>query len=294
MAGKISFPGVGQIKKVGAGGMAVKKISSGGAVLWTSSIPRQGVLKSGTQQLSQNTYEKVTGFKIDPAFPDTDVAAAQAANGLLVSGRASFVATGVMTTSGSTSITRGVRVLGNGSTLGEYSAGGSSSTREVTVVVPDGTDTLLELHALVSSTSASNRVLVADATGLMYRTGSYYEQLVDATFTRNTITEATLTPNTLAEWPHVPGSGIYLEAGAYQLIWGLYSVGWGTDWQVGARFGGAENQQLILGTSGNSWNRVVQTITVPSPQYVMPTVATSSNTYQSILANRLNLFISKI
>ncbi|TRC07051.1 hypothetical protein, partial [Mannheimia haemolytica] len=66
MAGRLSFPGVGQIKKASAGGMAVKKISSGGAVLWSSSIPRQGVLKSGTQQLPQNSYEKVTGFKIDP------------------------------------------------------------------------------------------------------------------------------------------------------------------------------------------------------------------------------------
>lgn len=263
-------------------------------VVWVNTIARQGILKNGTQTLAaSNVWEKVTGFKLDAVYPDTDTAA-PASNGLFVSGRASFVATGTITTGTTTSLTRGVRVVGNGSVLGETLVGNTSSTREVIAVVTDGTDTQLELHALVNSTGASNRILNADTTGLMYRTGSYYDLLADMPVTRNTLLEATLTPSDLAEWPRVPGSGIYLEAGTYQFIWNLYSPGWGTDWSIGVRIGSTENSQIFLGTTSNAWNRIIQTLTVPTAQYVTPTVTTSASGYTSILAGRLNLFVSKI
>ncbi|MBM4468151.1 hypothetical protein GS502_01270 [Rhodococcus hoagii] len=294
MAGKISFPGVGQIKKASAGGMAVKKISSGGAVLWSSSIPRQGVLKSGTQQLSQNTYEKVTGFKIDPEFPDTDIAAAAAANGLLVSGRAAFVAEGTMATSSTANQSRGVQIRGSGTVLSTTDGTSATGSRTAKVVVPDGTDVLLELYASAGSSITSYRVLAADTTKLSYRTGGYYEQLTPVTLLQNQITEATLTANAATEWPRVPGSGIFLEAGTYELIWNLYSVGWGVNWSVGCRVGAEQNQVIAGSANSNSWNRPVQTITVPAAQFVMPTVKAGSSSDLTIDAGRLNLFISKI
>lgn len=294
MAGKISFPGVGQIKKASAGGMAVKKISSGGAVLWSSSIPRQGVLKSGTQQLSQNNYEKVTGFKIDPEFPDTDIAAAAAANGLLVSGRAAFVAEGTMATSSTANQSRGVQIRGSGTVLSTTDGTSATGSRTAKVVVPDGTDVLLELYASAGSSITSYRVLAADTTKLSYRTGGYYEQLTPVSLVRDQITEATLTANAATEWPRVPGSGIYLEAGTYELIWNLYSVGWGAYWSVGCRVGAEQNQVVAGAASSNSWNRPVQTITVPSAQFVMPTVKAGSSSDLTIDAGRLNVFIAKI
>ncbi|MBM4626647.1 hypothetical protein GS453_14770 [Rhodococcus hoagii] len=294
MAGKISFPGVGQVKKASAGGMAVKKISSGGAVLWSSSIPRQGVLKSGTQQLSQNNYEKVTGFKIDPEFPDTDLAAAAAANGLLVSGRAAFVAEGTMATSSTANQSRGVQIRGSGTVLATTDGTSATGSRTAKVVVPDGTDVLLELYASAGSSITSYRVLAADTTKLSYRTGGYYEQLTPVTLLQNQITEATLTANAATEWPRVPGSGIFLEAGTYELIWNLYSVGWGVNWSVGCSVGAEQNQVIAGSANSNSWNRPVQTITVPAAQFVMPTVKAGSSSDLTIDAGRLNLFISKI
>ncbi|NKS97510.1 hypothetical protein GS498_09865 [Rhodococcus hoagii] len=294
MAGKISVPGVGQIKKVGAGGMVVKRISSGGAVLWTSSPPRQGVLKSGTQQLPQNNYEKVTGFKIDPEFPDTDIAAAAAANGLLVSGRAAFVAEGTMATSSSANQSRGVQIRGGGAVLGTADGTSATSSRTAKVVVPDGTDVLLELYASAGSSITSYRILAADTTKLSYRTGGYYEQLAPLTLARDQITEAILTANAATEWPRVAGSGIFLEAGTYELIWGLYTVGWGAYWSVGCRVGDEPNQVVAGAASSNSWNRPVQTITVPSAQFVVPTVRSSNSSDLTIDAGRLNLFISKV
>lgn len=294
MAGKISSPGVGLIKKVSAGGMVVKKISSGGAVLWTSSPPRQGVLKSGTQQLSQNSYEKVTGFKIDPAFPETDIAAAVAANGLLVGGRSAFVAEGTMATSSSANQNRGVQIRGSGTVLGTTDGTSATDSRTVKVVVPDGTDVLLELYASAGSSISSYRVVAADTTKLSYRTGGYYQQLTAATFSRDQITEATLTPNAATEWPRVPGSGIYLEAGTYELIWNLYSTGWGVYWTVGCRVGASENGVIAGASSSNVWNRVTQTITVPSAQFVLPTVKTTNSNDLTLEAGRLTLFISRV
>lgn len=295
MAGKISFPGIGQIKKVSAGGGAIKKISSGGALLWASTLPRQGLLKSGTQQLANATWEKVTGFRVDPAYPDTDPAA-PAGNSLFVSGRASFIAQAFMTTGTSTSLTRGVRITGNGATLAETLTSGTSSSRDTLAVVPDGTDTLLEMYAQVNSTTASNRVLQPDTTTMVYRTGSYYDLLSDLTgLQRNVWAEAPLTPNELAEWPRVPSSGIMLDPGLYHLVWNLYSPGWGTDWAVGARLGTDDsNWAPVLGTTSNSWNTTVQLVNVPSRQYLTPIVRSSSSSYLSLAAGRLNLFISRV
>lgn len=289
----ISFPGVGAIKRVSAGGMPIKKISSGGALLWSASIPRQGALKQGTQQLSQNVWEKVVGFKIDPAYPDTDIAAAVAANGLLVGGRTSFVAEATMTTTSGANQSRGVRIRGTGLVLGTTESTSSTESRAVKVVVPDGTDVLLELYALAGSSITSYRVLAADTTKLSYRRGSYYELLNATTFVQGQITEAPVTPNIAAEWPRVPGSGIWLEAGTYELLWNIFTTGWGMYWSLGCRVGAEENQSMVVGASTNSWNRLEQTITVPTAQYVMPTVQANGSEV-NLPAGNLNLFISKV
>lgn len=289
----ISGGGVGPIKRVSASGMPVKKISSGGSLLWSASIPRQGVLKQGTQQLSQNAWEKVVGFKADPAFPDTDIAAAVAANGLSVGGPVSFVVDATMATTSGANQTRGVQVRGNGLVLGEKLDGNSTNHRTVRVVVPDGAgETLLELYALAGSSITSYRVLAADTTKLSYRRGSYYELLNPATFVQGQITEAPVTPNDVAEWPRVPGSGIWLEAGTYELIWNLYTTSWGIYWSVGCRVGGDENQVIAGSANSNSWNRPTQTITVPTAQYVMPTVQANGSEV-NLPAGNLNLFIVK-
>ncbi len=72
---------------------------------------------------------------------------------------------------------------------------------------------------------------------------------------RDQTTEATLTANAATEWPRVPGSGIYLEAGTYELIWNLYTVGWGAYWSVGCRVGAEQNQVIAGSANSNSWNR---------------------------------------
>uniref|UniRef100_UPI000AF4B8B1 hypothetical protein n=1 Tax=Rhodococcus hoagii TaxID=43767 RepID=UPI000AF4B8B1 len=209
----------------------------------------------------------------------------------LVSGRAAFVAEGTMATSSTANQSRGVQLRGSGTVLSTTDGTSATSSRTAKVVVPDGTDVLLELYASAGSSISSYRVLAADTTKLSYRTGGYYEQLTPVSLVRDQTTEATLTANAATEWPRVPGSGIYLEAGTYELIWNLYTVGWGAYWSVGCRVGAEQNQVIAGSANSNSWNRPVQTITVPSAQFVMPTVKAGSSSDLTIDAGRLNLFI---
>ncbi|ADD80792.1 gp006 [Rhodococcus phage ReqiDocB7] len=283
-------------KKMYIGSNVIKKIVQGTgsaiATLWQNTIPFQMIVKSGTQQLGNGTWEKITGWSINPAYTETEIVN----DALVVAGRASFIIEATVTYSGTSSSSKGCRVVGWGNvTIVETSVSNSNTARSVSFVMPDATDTTLELYGMYGSSITSNRVVQAGSTNLSVRVGSYYEQMVTVDYyTSGAQTEAVLEPNAVAEWPRVPGQGIFLKAGTYTLNWQLYSTGWGTDWRVACDVGGTLNEAMVLGTSGNTWNLISQTITVPSDMYVMPKVRSTSSSYKTLGPNQLNLFISKL
>ncbi|NKU16262.1 hypothetical protein GS928_24810 [Rhodococcus hoagii] len=104
-----------------------------------------------------------------------------------------------MATSSTANQSRGVQIRGSGTVLSTTDGTSATGSRTAKVVVPDGTDVLLELYASAGSSITSYRVLAADTTKLSYRTGGYYEQLTPVTLLQNQITEATLTANAATE-----------------------------------------------------------------------------------------------
>ncbi|WKW85492.1 hypothetical protein SEA_REYNAULD_40 [Rhodococcus phage Reynauld] len=284
-------------KKIIQGGQVVKKIVQGiggsAVTLWQNTIPRQGLIKSGNQSLSNNVWEKLTGFILDPAYPETQ-AQALTSDGLMVTGRASFYVYGSAKTTSTSSYTRGVRVTANGAVAAEISTsnaqGSVAGQRECSAVVYDSTDTFLELYALTGSSLSSNRTIEGgDYTKFYYLVGDYYDFPAAVAYGTAASAELPMVATATASIPYVTGSGIMLDPGTYQVFWRTQLPG--TIWSIGMRTSTGDTVMNVAASSSFTV-QAPQTFTVATRGYALP-IARPSNA-GTIGAGGINMFIVKV
>ncbi|RVW06213.1 hypothetical protein [Rhodococcus spongiicola] len=258
-------------------------------------ITAQGLLKDGTQQLGSETWQKVLGWRLDPAFPDTDPTS-PSTSGLVIPGHASFMVTGIATTTNSnvTESNRDARIV-DGASAEAFTLQGlvrrEGATTEVAAIIPGGTDQRIAMQAYISSSLSSSRVLAADMTKLSYRLGSYYESQEDVEVTTSGDAPVNVAPiNSLAQWPTAAGSGILLPAGTYQVTWGVL---W--PFQSRGRFpvGANENEVYLHYIGDSDYGISTQTVSVPSETYVLPTLRADTFPMR-VQAGEMFLLISKL
>lgn len=106
----ISVPEVGPIKKVSADGMAVKKVSSGGNLLWAAfSLPARVSKTSPNQVIPKDVWTTITGWEKAAGFDGEPTA-----NGMLITGAATIDISVSVTIEASVAALRGMRVMHNG------------------------------------------------------------------------------------------------------------------------------------------------------------------------------------
>lgn len=106
----ISGGGVGAIKRVSAGGMPIKKISSGGSLLWTAfSLPARVSKASPDQVIPKDAWTTVTGWEKAAGFDGEATA-----SGMLITGAATVDISVSVTIAASVAALRGMRVMLNG------------------------------------------------------------------------------------------------------------------------------------------------------------------------------------